>query len=584
MGSTREGFTGKTTRRAAGAVLGLALGWAGAAGAETTAERDARMAWWRDAKFGMFIHWGVYAVPAGRWKGAAVGGIGEWIMHDVLIPVDDYAALAPKFNPRKFDPGVWADLAVAAGMRYVVITAKHHDGFAMFHTRASKWSIKDATSFKRDPIKELGDACRARGLKFGVYYSQCQDWHHPGGAAYGGHWDMKQDGDYDAYLRNVAAPQVRELLTRYGPLAILWWDTPADMTPERAAPLRALLDLAPGIITNNRLGGGVTGDTETPEQEIPSRGFPGRDWETCMTMNDTWGYKADDTNWKSTETLLRNLSDIAGKGGNYLLNVGPTGEGTIPAASIERLRAMGAWLKTNGEAVYGTRAGPFKPLAWGRCTAKGNRLYLHVFDWPENGSLLVPGLRTPVTRASLPADPHARIAVTPGADGPVLALPPRAPDPVVSVIALDLSGTPVVEPAAIRAGADGVLRLAAVDAEVHGRTARYEKGGGKDNIGFWTNPADWVSWDVETEGDGDYRVDVSLACESGTGGAEFELSAGSGRLTGKVPETGTWATFRTARLGTLRLGAGRRRVAVKPLAMPGHAVMNLAAVVLTPVR
>ncbi len=552
--------------------------------AETTAQRDARMGWWREARFGLFIHWGLYAVPAGTWRGKPVSGIGEWIMNTAKIPVREYEALAPRFDPVKFDPGAWADLAVAAGMKYVVITAKHHDGFAMFRSRTSRWNIGDATPGRHDPVKELGDAVRARGLKFGVYYSQCQDWHHPGGAAYGGHWDPAQDGDYDAYLRTIALPQVEELLDRYGPLAVLWWDTPWEMTPARAAPFAAALARQPGLITNNRLGGGVEGDTETPEQEIPATGYPGRDWETCMTMNDTWGYKADDHHWKSAAALIRNLADVASKGGNYLLNVGPTAEGVIPPESVERLHAVGAWLAVNGEAVYGTAAGPFRKLPWGRCTAKGSRLYLHVFDWPETGRLTVPGLRTPVVHARLLADSAARVGVTAGPDGPVLALPAHAPDPAVSVVALDLSGTPVVEPAPVRVDTDGVLRLLAADADVHGRSARYEAGSGHDNIGYWTDPADWVSWEVEVPADGAYQVDVTTGCDRGSGGARYEVACDAGRVTGVVKETGSWVTFRSERLGRLDLRRGRRTVAVKVLAKPGAAVMNLRSLLLTPTR
>ena len=322
---------------------------------ETKAEKDARMAWWREARFGMFIHWGVYSVPAGTWDGKQVPGIGEWIMNRGKIPVDDYAALTKQFNPVKYDADEWVRLAKEAGMKYIVITSKHHDGFAMFHSKASDYNIYDATPFKRDPLKELAAACKKHGLRLGFYYSQAQDWHHPGGAASGGHWDKAQDGDMNEYIRTIAVPQVREILTDYGPIAILWWDTPVDMNQERADMLLPLVKLQPGIITNNRLGV-YPGDTETPEQFIPATGYADRDWETCMTMNDTWGYKSYDDNWKSAEALVRNLVDIASKGGNYLLNVGPTSEGVIPQPSVDRLREIGKWMKANGDAIYGTSA------------------------------------------------------------------------------------------------------------------------------------------------------------------------------------------------------------------------------------
>ena len=406
---------------------------------------EQRMKWWREARFGMFIHWGVYSVPAGTWKGQQSRHIGEWLMLDYKIPVAEYAALTRKFTPVKFNADEWVRIAKDAGMKYIVITAKHHDGFAMFHSKASHYNIYDATPFKRDPLKELAEACRKQGIKLGFYYSQAQDWHHPGGAAArGGHWDPVQDGSMDQYIERIAVPQVRELLSNYGPVAVLWWDTPVNMTDERALQFLPLLKLQPQIVTNNRLiKGKMTGDFSTPEQKIPQTGIPGRDWETCMTMNSTWGYKSFDQNWKSSQTLVRNLVDIASKGGNYLLNVGPTSEGVFPEASAERLKEIGRWMKTNGQAIYGTTASPFADLSWGRCTKRvngnGTTLYLHVFDWPTDGKLLVPGLRSPVASASLMADGR-KLDTKANSAGVVIWLPPAAPDPISSTIILNISG------------------------------------------------------------------------------------------------------------------------------------------------
>jgi alpha-L-fucosidase len=406
---------------------------------------DARMKWWREARFGMFIHWGVYSVPAGVWNGTNVTRSGaEWIMNRGRIPVADYQKFPAQFNPVKFNADEWVKLAKDAGMKYIVITAKHHDGFAMYHSKADPFNIYDATPFKRDPLAELAAACKKEGLRLGFYYSQAQDWNHSGGAASGGHWDPAQEGSMDDYVDRIAAPQVRELLTQYGDVAVLWWDTPTGMNTERAEKLLPLLKLQPQIISNNRLDKNkLTGDFETPEQKIPATGLPGKDWETCMTINGTWGYRSYDDKWKSAETLIRNLVDIASKGGNYLLNVGPTSEGIIPEPSVERLRAMGAWMKRNGEAIYGTTASPFENLAWGRCTKKvsadGVTLYLHVFDWPADGKLLVPGLKNDVKSAMLLAG-ETKLATTKSPEGIVVAVPKDAPDKISSTVVLRVSG------------------------------------------------------------------------------------------------------------------------------------------------
>ncbi len=332
---------------------------------ETSEQRDARMQWWRKARFGMFIHWGVYAVPAGTYKGEQIAGIGEWIMRRAETPVAEYKAFAKQFNPVHYDPDAWAALAERAGMKYIVITSKHHDGFALFPSEATDWDVVDATPYGKDLIGPLAEAARRHGLRFGLYYSQAQDWNHPGGAKAGlkegEGWDDAHKGSFDAYLKSIAYPQVKEILTRYQP-DILWWDTPVWMNQERADLLRPLLRLQPAIITNNRLGGGYRGDTDTPEQHIPATGIPGRDWEVCMTMNNTWGYKSYDNNWKSVEDLIHKLVDIASKGGNFLLNVGPKPDGTIPQASITRLEAVGKWMAINGESIYDTTASAFAKL------------------------------------------------------------------------------------------------------------------------------------------------------------------------------------------------------------------------------
>ena len=413
---------------------------------ETPAERDARMKWWREAKFGMFIHWGVYAVPAGVYKGRRIRRYGEWIFSTARIPFDEYREFARQFNPVKYDADEWVRLASAAGMKYMIITSKHCDGFALFDTKVNDWSAVKATPYGKDLLHPLAEACRKYDMKLGFYYTQALDWSN-GGAVFRrvGKWDPVQDQrTFDEYINEIAVPQVRELLTNYGEFPnVLWWDAPMFMdTREHADKLIALLKLKPGIIHNNRLGAGYKGDTETPEQHIPAKGYPGRDWETCMTMNRTWGYKSYDNRWKSTRTLIHHLVDVVSKGGNFLLNVGPTAEGLIPQPSVDRLKEIGAWMKVNGKAIYGTAPGIFEELPFnGRCTRKEETLYLHVFDWPADLKLVVP-VENAVKRAYLLADPEKQLDFTGTEGGQCVQLPARAPDPIASVVVLDVEGEP----------------------------------------------------------------------------------------------------------------------------------------------
>jgi alpha-L-fucosidase len=430
---------------------------------------ESRMQWWRDARFGMFIHWGVYAVPAGVYKGQQINRIGEWIMNRGKIPVADYQEFARQFNPVLYDPEAWVKMAKDAGMKYIVITAKHHDGFALFNSKASKWNMVDATPYGKDLLKPLAEACRRNGIRLGFYYSQAQDWNNPGGAAsrkpasegwanpdsaaidaytaaHNGHWDPAQTTKTMAqYIDDVAVPQVRELLTNYGDVAVLWWDTPTGMTDEYAEKLKSLLSLQPMIITNDRLKRpNFPGDYKTPEQRIPNLSeLDGKDWETCMTMNETWGYKSYAHNWKSKETLVRNLIDIASKGGNYLLNVGPKADGTFPQESIDLLKGIGDWMKVNGESIYGTKASPFGLFAWGRCTKKegpnNTILYFSVFDWPKDGKLQIPSLTNDVVSIELLGS-HADIKVKKESGGITIKGPEKSPDAVAAVYKLVVKG------------------------------------------------------------------------------------------------------------------------------------------------
>jgi alpha-L-fucosidase len=429
--------------------------------------REKRLAWFRDAKYGLFIHWGLYAIPAGEWKGKRSLGLGEWIMNRSQIPVKEYEQLAATFNPIKFDPDAWVRMAQDAGMKYIVITSKHHDGFAMFGSKVSTFNIVDATPFKRDVLKELADACAKRNMRLGFYYSQAQDWHEPGGA--GNTWDFGPDQGpdgkelkaYDDYLRGKAEPQVRELLTGYGPVALIWFDTPRMMTPERGKRFTDLVrSLQPSTLIDGRLG--TEGDyRSTGDNVIPSETST-EAWETPATINDTCGYRKDDTNWKSPGQIALKLVDIVSKGGNYLLNVGPTAEGVIPQASQDILRTVGRWLAVNGEAVYGAGASPFGeefgeysargakdvrgnklflPQTEWRVTAKPGKLYFTFFNEPR-APFEIPAMKNAITRAYRLADKApvelkregARVTFTP--ERPIL-------DPMATVIVVEYEGTNV---------------------------------------------------------------------------------------------------------------------------------------------
>ena len=426
---------------------------------ESQAQRDRRMAWWRDARFGMFIHWGIYSVPAGEYNGQRSKRIGEWIMDWANIPRTEYEKFALRFNPTKFNASEWVGIAKSAGMKYIVITSKHHDGFSMFDSRVSKYDIVDSTPYGKDPIRALADESKKQGLKLCFYYS-ILDWHDP--AAFvdepgkpptsGNRVTKLKPGGKEEYVKYMKE-QLRELITGYDP-AVLWFDGEWQdwWTEEDGRDLyQYVRSLKPDIIINNRVGKGrkgmeglsktdqqYSGDFGTPEQQIPPSGLPGIDWESCMTMNDTWGYKFYDDNWKTTETIVRNLVDIASKGGNYLLNVGPTAEGLIPQPSVQRLAEVGRWMKVNGESIYGTKASPFaEQLTFGRATSKPGRIYLHVFNWPSGGKLQLPTWGKEIRKAYLLSRSKEVLKVTATGKSIIVETPKEAPDPIASVIVLE---------------------------------------------------------------------------------------------------------------------------------------------------
>ncbi len=485
-----------------------------------TLAQDKKMEWWRDARFGMFIHWGLYAELAGEWKGEQIPGISEWIMYNAKIPVKEYEKLAENFNPVKFNAEEWVKLAKFAGMKYIVITSKHHDGFAMFQSLASKYNIVDATPFDRDPLKELAEACKKYDMRLGFYYSQTQDWHEPGGT-YPNidkgdlHWDpdLKREPLMN-YIDDKAVPQVKEILENYGRLDILWWDTPYGMTEEAAQKLKAVADEYPDLITNNRLYDSLPGDFSTPEQHVPPTGLD-YDWEVCMTMNTSWGYKWYDENWKSTEDLVKMLVDISSKGGNLLLNVGPTAEGLIPEASVERLKEIGYWMQSNSESIYGTSASPFFKLPWGRCTTKkvkgGTNFYLHVFDWPKDGLLTVPGFVGHVDDVYLLSNANQHFAWKYEEDDLQIHAPSVIFNEINTVVVVKTKGAVEVISNKPRLKDDRIL-LPADFADIHnpgyGKHAMIVGSKIKSIITNWVDPDARIEWMFNASEAGKYRLEA----------------------------------------------------------------------------
>lgn len=502
---------------------------------------EERLAWWHEARFGMFIHWGLYAKLAGEWNGEKIPGIGEWIMRNAKIPIPEYEKLADDFNPVDFDAEAWAEVARQAGMKYLVITAKHHDGFCMFDSPSNPYNIVSRTPFKRDPMKELAAACNKRGIRMCFYYSQALDWHAPGGA---GHWDESGTGtewlsyarppeDFQKYLDDVVKPNLRELLTHYGPVGLIWFDTPVAITPEQSASLRDLVhELQPACLVSGRVGHdvgdyGSLGDNEHPAGKVTGA------WETPATLNDTWGFKKDDHNWKSLDYLLELLVNCASKGVNYLLNVGPTAAGVIPQPSVDLLKQVGAWLECNGEAIYGTVASPFLiDPQWGRVTCKGETLYLLIKRWPT-GRLNLYGLKNKVRSARLLGVPGASVQVVQTGDTVTLSLPAEAPDKIVSVVAVAVDGAPEAEQLVIQEGAAAIGLPLAV-AEVKGNLKVRHDGRAEG----WKDTSPSVSWKIRVKTPGDYEAVAVLRVNRTRpelfGNHELRVGVGGSQATGRV--------------------------------------------------
>lgn len=553
-----------------------------------------RLEWFREAKFGMFIHWGPYSQLAGEWKGQRVpaGRGAEWIMKILQIPVSEYKALAHKMNPEKFDSREYVRLAKSTGMKYIVITAKHHDGFAMYHSKVSPYNIFDWTLFKRDPVKELAEECAREGIRFGVYYSHREDWEHPGG--YGNDWDYDNDWGADLfepekfgqYLEEKAKPQIKELLTNYGPICLVWFDRGMFTREQGLEFVRLVNELQPSTLLNGRVGHydkEFIGDYQsTTDNGMPPGGLD-EYWETPQTLNKTWGYSKYDTLWKSPEEVIRRLAEVVSKGGNYLLNIGPKGDGEIPDTTIAVFHEVGKWMRLNSESIYGTSANPFGSLDWGYCTVKGNRLYLFVRDWPQNGRLSLPNLRNEVKTACMLADQSLKLEVTKEESETIVRLPSGRSDGLLPVVALDIEGNLKVESPKVLQDSGGCFKLDYLTVTTHGNAmTRFNRKGGF-HISKWTGPCDTVEWSVRITSPGVFKVSIEYAANNEWKGKPYTITIGNCRLERKVICTGELFKYHKLPVGYIDIDEpGDYTLSISPKEKGDTYLMYLNSITLEP--
>ena len=570
---------------------------------ESRKTHDQRMAWFREARFGMFIHWGVYSDLAGVWKGQPVQGYAEHIMRKAKIPIEVYKKeVAAQFNPTKFDARAWAALAADAGMGYMVITSKHHDGFAMYDSDVDPgYNIIDATAWKHDPMKDLKAACAEQGIRFGFYYSQAWDWGHPD--APGNDWDWKQPaGDrklhagtarnwWDAspdqvikcarYVDGKAIPQLQELIAKYQP-DLIWFDTSSKMPPsENLRVLKATREASPTVVINSRCVSSLADYASTADRPAELPPHDG-DWEAIPTTNESYGYHVADDSHKPVSHFIEILAKTAARGGNLMLNVGPRGDGSIDEKDVAILQGIGRWMKVNGESIRGTTRTPLQVQAWGESTLKGNRLYLHVLQWPADGRLVVGGLKSNVVHAYLLSDP-ARASLPVRRLGELdvaIDVPPTAPDEVDSVVVLECEGDVLADPARLLATKQE-NRLRVFDARLLGGTIRFGQGK-KENayVERWTNAGDAVAWSVRVAEPSSFRLLATYDAEKASAGGTFRVQAGRDHRTGTIRS----GHEQTEVLGEVHFPAGVHELRVEPLHIVGSELMRLRHLTLTPVN
>jgi len=551
---------------------------------ESMKTREQRLEWWREARFGMFVHWGVYAGMGGQWKDQKItSGYSEHIQRRLKIPIAQYRAeVAGSFNPTNFNADEWIRLAKAAGMGYFIITSKHHDGFAMWPSKASDYNIVDATPFKRDPMKELRAACRKHGVKFGFYYSHAFDWGEENGP--GNDWDYKNPGgdtliggrDWwtttpeflpkaKKYVDEKSIPQLRELIKNYDP-DIFWFDTPHKLPPwENARIMKAVREASPRVVINGRLlrGMGDYDSTADKPAEFPPHE---RDWEGIPTTNESYGWSPFDHSHKPAPHFVGLVIKAAARGGNILMNIGPMGDGRIDPKDAAILAGIADWWKVNGESIRGSTRTPLPVQAWGESTRKGNRLYLHVFDWPANGKLVVGGLKSDVKKAYLLSDTK-RSALKVKRVNPLdvsIEVPAGAPDRIASVVVVECEKEPAADPARLLQPAFASDTLRTFDGKLNGSDLRF--GAGKKSDAYvlgWTRKTDFVSWPVRLNEPATFDVEVTYDADANAAGGAFALSAADQTLD-SVIKSGSSQTISLGRI-TLKPGATELRLTAKEI-------------------
>ena len=487
--------------------------------AELRADEAERGQLFSEGNYAMFIHFGLYAQLANKVDGKTYYGIGEWIMNSNMadIPIPEYKALAGTFNPVNFNALEIAQLAKDAGMKYIVITSKHHDGFALFHSKANPFNVVDATPCKRDLMKEMAEACSKVGIGLGFYYSHWQDWTEPGGGSGPQKHEDGSRASFDDYFKNKCLPQIEEITTGYGPIEIVWFDTPGGIHKKYVEQLVAVVRKnQPDALISGRAGHDLGDYMTNGDMHVPNANIEGL-WETVDTTNDSWAYAWYDENWKSPKEILRRLINTVGRGGTYMLNIGPRGDGSVPERAVSTLRSAGEWIRRYPQAVYGADASPWgRALPWGDVTVQDSTLMLSVFEWPASGKLCLPGLKTPVQSARLLGAGELTARSSNG--WTLLDLPPKPPEPLISVIELVLDGAPEVD-ATFGIDPDLETEILAEFAEVNG--AKKERAEWMEKFGEWKSIErvhDWqeggsAAWVVKVLDPGEYAVDLTYTGE-----------------------------------------------------------------------